>query len=106
MFGIEWGNPVFQWNTGADTRCIDGLSPGNYSVTITEGACETILDSIRIESPDSLQVVFDHQMPSCVGLDDGTVTGNVFGGVEPYTYQWSNGSTSPNISGSRQGCMD
>ncbi len=37
--------------------------------------------------------------PSCAGDSDGTISLSVIGGNSPYTYSWSNGSTSANQSG-------
>ena len=34
---------------------------------------------------------------SCHGFDDGSATGVVSGGTQPYTYQWSSGEVSPTI---------
>jgi hypothetical protein len=36
---------------------------------------------------------------SCPGLNNGTATANVIGGVPPYTYAWSNGQMLPTIIG-------
>lgn len=39
------------------------------------------------------------QNPSCFAGNDGSLAANVVGGVEPYTYQWSNSATTANVSG-------
>ncbi|MBK8847279.1 MAG: SprB repeat-containing protein [Bacteroidetes bacterium] len=33
---------------------------------------------------------------SCFGAQDGSINVTVSGGIPPYTYNWSNGFTSPN----------
>lgn len=37
--------------------------------------------------------------PSCPGLNDGVITTSIFGGQSPFSYAWSTGATSPNLSG-------
>lgn len=34
---------------------------------------------------------------SCFGMKDGAITATITGGVAPYTYQWTNGATEPNL---------
>lgn len=46
--------------------------------------------------PEIVETVSD---PSACALSDGTIFTSVSAGLPPYTYAWSNGSTTPNISG-------
>jgi hypothetical protein len=87
--------PAYAWNTGDTTACIDNLSGGYYAVTVTDGECETVLDSLLIEEAEGLQVAYTSQMPSCVDASDGAIQAQVFGGEAPYDYQWSQGSNFP-----------
>ena len=89
-------NPLINWSTGDTTACVDSLAGGYYSVTVTDGECETLLDSLLIEEGAPLQLVFDGQMPSCVDASDGAIQSQVFGGEPPYSYQWSQGSNFAN----------
>lgn len=89
VFGTD---PAISWSTGDTTACLDELAGGYYSVTVTDGECETLLDSLFIEEGEPLQSAFTGQMPSCVEASDGAIQTQVFGGVPPYNYQWSQGS--------------
>ncbi len=76
---------------------ITGLGPGTYFVTITaEDGCVTI-DTATLYAPlpltlDSIQL----QTPNCPGDNNGTVAVFISGGIQPYSYAWSTGLTSPN----------
>jgi subtilisin-like proprotein convertase family protein len=82
------GNPSFAWSTNETTSCIDNLSSGFYSVTVTEGDCETIIEDIEIKEPEILSVLADLQMPSCTDASNGSIALTVFGGTAPYDYNW------------------
>lgn len=84
--------PVFNWSTGDTTACIAELPGGYYAVTITDGDCETLLDSLLVEEADPLKLAFTGRVPSCVDAADGAIQSQVFGGMPPYSYQWSQGS--------------
>ncbi|NRA50529.1 MAG: SprB repeat-containing protein, partial [Phaeodactylibacter sp.] len=92
---VSTGSPVFQWSNGGNTACIDDLSGGFYSVTVTDGACETVIDSIEVASATPLQLTFSGTQPSCADGTDGTIAATAFGGTPPYTYLWSNNINFP-----------
>ncbi len=96
---LEAGNPEFLWSTGDTTRCIDQLSGGTYSLTVTEGDCQTILTDLRVREPDTLKVIPTFTMPACATGADGRIRVEAFGGSPGYQYRWSTGSRDPLIDG-------
>jgi len=85
------GNPDYQWSTGATTPCLQNIGGGFYSVTITEGICETIVDSIFVPEPLPLRTEETSLSPSCADAANGSLTVAVFGGTPPYTIAWNDG---------------
>ena len=100
---VSSGNPAFQWSNGESTACISGLDGGNYSVTVTDGACQAIIDSIQVASPPPLQLNFAADAPSCAASADGAISATAFGGTPPYTYLWSNNINFPDPFGLEAG---
>jgi gliding motility-associated-like protein len=98
---VTSGTPPFTyiWSNGADTEDISGLEPGQYSVTVSDffGCSETI--SASISQPTELMLSAVSQNISCNGFSDGWIDATVSGGVLPYTYSWSNGADTEDISG-------
>lgn len=91
------GNPSYSWSDGGNTQNRTELPPGFYSVTLTEGSCETVVDSIQIEAPDSLKIQVEKTIPSCHTSSDGQISITAFGGNGSYQYQWSQGSITRSI---------
>ncbi|HMO39416.1 MAG TPA: T9SS type A sorting domain-containing protein [Saprospiraceae bacterium] len=85
-------NPQFLWNTGATTASLQNIQGGNYSVTITDGACETILEDIAVSEPNPLTIVDSRIAPSCADSNNGSIDLTVFGGTGSYNFLWNNGS--------------
>ncbi|MCB0586159.1 MAG: T9SS type A sorting domain-containing protein [Phaeodactylibacter sp.] len=85
------GTPQYLWSNGDTQSCAGGLSGGAYSVTISEGVCESVIEDIIIREPDSIKAVPTLREPSCSSLNDGSIHLDLFGGSPPYTYRWSNG---------------
>jgi hypothetical protein len=89
----------FSWSTGSTDSSIINLSPGSYDLTITDAAgCYDILGGV-ITGPDSVQVAGSVVNASCPSAGDGTIQLLVSGGTPGYTFVWSNGSTTQDISG-------
>lgn len=87
---VSTGSPVFEWSNGGAAACIDSLSGSYYSVTVTDGACQTIIDSIEVAAAMPLQLSFASTSPTCATAADGAIAATAFGGTPPYTYLWSN----------------
>ncbi|MEX2590883.1 MAG: gliding motility-associated C-terminal domain-containing protein [Chitinophagales bacterium] len=96
---VTGGTPPYQyqWSTGSTQDSIQGLTEGNYSLTITDDhGCIFIADT-SITQPDSLIISLSATDISCYGGNDGTITVTAQGGTTPYAFQWSNGSNSQNL---------
>ncbi|NRB51440.1 MAG: T9SS type A sorting domain-containing protein [Saprospiraceae bacterium] len=83
----------YTWNTGNTGSSIVNLSPGTYSLTITDSAGCTASDTVEIISPDTLKAIPSFMDISCFGEVDGQASVSVSGGVPPYEYSWGNGGT-------------
>ncbi|MCR9098661.1 MAG: T9SS type A sorting domain-containing protein [bacterium] len=95
------GTPPFTylWNTGAVTSSISGLSPGTYTVTVTDSeGCQAVGSGTVIEPP-ALFANATGQNPVCVGDDNGSASVVASGGTLPYSYLWSTGATTTSIAG-------
>ncbi|HLP93646.1 MAG TPA: hypothetical protein VK168_06395, partial [Saprospiraceae bacterium] len=94
---VSGGQPgyTYAWSNMANTQDISGLSPGIYTVTVTDAnSCTAILASTPITEPTLLTVtVTVNNNVSCLGGSDGSATATPSGGTSPYvSYLWSNGA--------------
>ena len=90
---------TYSWSNGATSEDISNLSANTYTVTVTDNnACSDNI-SITLTQPTSLSLALSGTNLTCYGDNDGTVNLTVTGGTAPYSYSWSNGSTTEDISG-------
>ena len=84
-----------QWNTGATTEDILGVSAGNYTLTIVDDSgCVEIVNALIIE-PAPIDITVNGNNATC-GNYDGYATVSVnSGGTGPFSYSWTNGSSTP-----------
>ncbi len=90
---------AYAWSNSATSQNISGLTAGSYSVTVTDanGCTQSYAASVIELSPVLLN---DNSINStCYRSNDGSIALNVTGGTAPYTYNWSNGATTQNLSG-------
>lgn len=94
------GTPTFTWSNGLPSQEDQAnLSAGTYRVTITDpnnGCSESL--SFIVDEPNSIVSNFNVDDESCTPGNDGEITAIVSGGTSPYTYNWSNSSTTQQIS--------
>ena len=94
---------TYQWSNGETTQDINNLTEGTYTVIVTDSNGCTIYDTIVLTEPQfplSMSIVND---TICSGDSNGFIDLTVNGGVNPYTYQWSNGDTTQDISNLTEG---
>ncbi|MBN4081874.1 SprB repeat-containing protein, partial [bacterium AH-315-C07] len=91
---------TYSWSNSAGTQNITSLTANMYTVTATDANGCQIIDSIRVnQSSSALTVALDSVNVTCAGAADGVANSTPAGGTAPYTYKWSSGATSQNITG-------
>jgi Secretion system C-terminal sorting domain len=90
----------FVWSNGRSGSVQTGLSSGTYTLTITDGTgCSAISSTqISISTPPTLSAT--HTNPTC--LAGGNITLSISPAAN-YTFLWSNGATTQNLSGIQGG---
>lgn len=91
---------TYLWSPGGQTtQDISGLGVGTNSVTITDANGCTAGAGFTITQPAAIALTETHVNVSCASGANGSVNLSVSGGTAPYTYGWSNGATTQDISG-------
>jgi subtilisin-like proprotein convertase family protein len=88
---------TYNWSNSTTTRTITALCAGTYTVTVTDGnGCTSVISRNVTVTVTPLAATLNNVNATCNGVCNGTSTAQVTGGVTPYTYLWSNGSTANN----------
>jgi hypothetical protein len=96
-YTISWN--VVPNQTG---NTLSNVSAGSYLVTISDnGGCADTM-TVNIPSVSTMSVSLNAVPETCTQVD-GSISSIVSGGTAPYTYLWSNGATTANISALAQG---
>lgn len=90
---------TYVWSNGGNTATLTGLGFGTYTLTVTDnnGCSETFSETIT--EPTVLSPSATATDLTCASVDNGTVDLTVSGGTASYTYDWSNGATTEDLSG-------
>ncbi|WP_422091087.1 gliding motility-associated C-terminal domain-containing protein [Tenacibaculum ovolyticum] len=91
-----YGAYQYIWSNGATTEDISDLVAGDYSVTITDAQGCSFIEKYTITSPSELTLSLLGSDLSCGG-NDGGIDLTVTGGTSNYTYLWSNGATTEDL---------
>ncbi|MBN4065712.1 gliding motility-associated C-terminal domain-containing protein, partial [Candidatus Amoebophilus asiaticus] len=89
---------TYSWTTGASTATITGLGAGTYTVTASDANGAASITSVTITEPSAVNASVSGTNITCNGACDGTASITGTGGTPPYTYTWSNGANTQNIS--------
>ncbi len=97
---------TYNWITSPaqHTQSINNLAQGNYDLFVTDADGCQLNGTATITQPDALTIHFENtQNISCYGLADGATTATPTGGSSPYSFVWSDGTTSAGISNKAAG---
>ncbi len=98
---------TFLWSNGGTGSTVGNLSAGTYSVSVTDANGCASSKSIEITEPPALEVeLLTQNNLECVGGNDGSITVGGSGGTPGYAFSWSNGATTPTISGLTAGTYE
>ncbi|MFH0893850.1 MAG: T9SS type A sorting domain-containing protein, partial [Bacteroidota bacterium] len=90
---------TFLWSDGAITEDISGLTIGTYGVTVTDANGCSNTGSATVAQPTQIFLSTVVTNVACFGGNNGAVNLIVAGGVSPYTYLWTGGLLTEDISG-------
>jgi hypothetical protein len=89
----------YLWSNSATTSSISSLTAGAYTLNVTDNNSCTGTSSVTITAPPFLNVnATVNTSVSCNGGSNGSATSIISGGTSPYTYLWSNSTTTSSIS--------
>ena len=99
--GVSGATPgyTYAWSTGDTTQSISGVGSGSYSVTITDSAGCTTVDTVTITGPAAWMLNSEITEPTCNGDMDGMIDLTTSGGTPGYSYAWSTGDSTEDVSG-------
>ena len=87
----------YLWSDGQTTATATGLSAGSYSCTIsTSSGCNGVVNVTVTEIPAMQLTISNQQDANCYTIANGQATINVTQGTSPYTYSWSQSSSTTN----------
>ncbi|WP_188050857.1 gliding motility-associated C-terminal domain-containing protein [Flavobacterium sp. GP15] len=98
-YTYEWTKNNIAYSTSKD---LIGLSQGIYKVIATSAnGCSSDELKVIIQQPNAAitatAIIIDNT--NCVGCSNGSITQTISGGTLPYTYLWSNGATTKDLTG-------
>ena len=88
---------TYAWDNGSVTEDIDSIFAGSYTLVITDENLCTDTNTYIVNEPLALVLGSDLIDATCFGDADGAIDLTPAGGVSPYTYQWSNDSTTQDL---------
>ncbi|MBN4052471.1 SprB repeat-containing protein, partial [Sphingobacteriaceae bacterium AH-315-L07] len=88
----------YSWNNGSTTQNLSSLCAGNYAVTVMDANSCQVAGNVTITEPTVLSATLTGTNLACNAVCAGQAATTPSGGTSPYSYSWSNSSTSQNLS--------
>ena len=94
------GNYTYAWSNGGTSALIQNLVAGNYDLTLTDDNSCLITASYTITEPADIDISAEITPVTAGETDNGAIDITPSGGTgTTYTYSWSNGETTQDVSG-------
>ncbi len=89
---------TIEWSTGdEDVLELNGLDAGIYTVTIRDAEGNEEVLEFEILQPEPILLENVTISNSSGSTDDGSISFDITGGTQPYSFSWSNGETTQNL---------
>ena len=94
---------TYAWSNGQTTGTATGLVAGTYTLTVTDSTgCSTVA-TLTLNDPPVLNLNVTGTNLNCNGDNSGMVSTSISGGIPGYSYAWSNGATSSQLTNAAAG---
>ncbi|MFN8323097.1 MAG: gliding motility-associated C-terminal domain-containing protein [Chitinophagales bacterium] len=87
---------TYNWGGGITTQNRTNLVSGLYTVTVTDNATCTSLNSTTVNQASAIAVSSTTTNVACNGGNNGSINLTISGGISPYTFNWGGGITTQN----------
>ncbi len=85
------------WSNMTTGNFAASLTAGTYGISVTDGNGCSVSSEFTVDYVAPLTFVAEIQDVTCANAQDGAIDLTVMGGLPPYTFAWSDGSTSEDI---------
>jgi hypothetical protein len=89
----------YKWSSGATTRDVSEIAPGTYTVTVTDAYGCTSVATAVLTGPKRMQARIKGIVHASDNACDGSIDIGIAGGTPPFTYKWTTGATTQDVSG-------
>jgi hypothetical protein len=104
---VDGSSPyTYNWSNGATGSTVGGLPAGNYIANIEDASGCSTTQSFFIVSPTAIVSTAVIHNTECGGANAYAIDLTVTGGNAPYTYTWSTGATTKDVSGLSPGTFE
>jgi SprB repeat len=97
---------TYLWTNGATTASVSNLGAGTYTVTVTDAKGCRATSSTTITAGTTLDATASVTNVRCFGSNTGAIALTTSGSTGTVTYSWSNGATTPSVSGLSAGTFN
>jgi gliding motility-associated-like protein len=88
---------TFAWSNSTSTKDVNGLSAGNYTVTVRDANNCSAVQSFTVAQPTQpLNSKSFKTDVTCFDAKNGSARVNISGGTPPYQYRWNIGNNNAN----------
>ncbi len=84
-------------NESQDNGLFENMATGNYEITVTDANGCSATTTVEITEPEAIEITAEITDSNSI-LGNGTISLTVTGGTGNYTYDWSNGDATANLS--------